>query len=287
MARSLGRSLSQRGGNRSHLRQAARRRDETANQAGALRAPGHVRSVRCGKAGVRPPCCSRRKASAHLAVLALEELDEVARLVEADAIVYGSPTYMGGPAWQFKKFADATSKPWFVQLASLTPGAGYGVSTSRPTVACSLISRQPGTASSRAGASASRQLQETGALLHQRPATADAFDDAVEAFDLLLAEAVVLGPAEQLQPGPAAMVSLCVSAFLRSSPSLCPTRVSTSPEAHNGSSSRYCSGCVSRRRRRAIMAVVIESESKLLFTVHSLCVQAGGWLIPGPRATVR
>ncbi|EPO6698409.1 flavodoxin family protein, partial [Pseudomonas aeruginosa] len=108
--------------------------------------------MRCGKAGVRPPCCSRRKASAHLAVLALEELDEVARLVEADAIVYGSPTYMGGPAWQFKKFADATSKPWFVQLASLTPRAGYGVSTSRPTVACSLISRQPGTASSRAGA---------------------------------------------------------------------------------------------------------------------------------------
>ncbi|WP_175564229.1 flavodoxin family protein, partial [Pseudomonas aeruginosa] len=122
---------------------------------------------------------------------------------EADAIVFGSPTYMGGPAWQFKKFADATSKPWFVQLASLTPRAGYGVSTSRPTLACSLISRQPGTASSRAGASASRQLQETGALLHQRPATADAFDDAVEAFDLLLAEAVVLGPAEQLQPGPA------------------------------------------------------------------------------------
>ncbi|HCE6610029.1 TPA: flavodoxin family protein [Pseudomonas aeruginosa] len=159
--------------------------------------------MRCGKAGVRPPRCSRRKASAHLADLALEELDEVARLVEADAIVFGSPTYMGGPAWQFKKFADATSKPWFVQLASLTPRAGYGVSTSRPTLACSLISRQPGTASSRAGASASRQLQETGALLHQRPATADAFDDAVEAFDLLLAEAVVLGSAEQLQPGPA------------------------------------------------------------------------------------
>jgi len=23
---------------------------------------------------------------------------------------------MGGPAWQFKKFADATSKPWFTQV---------------------------------------------------------------------------------------------------------------------------------------------------------------------------
>jgi len=30
-----------------------------------------------------------------------------------DAIIFGSPTYMGGPSWQFKKFADETSKPWF------------------------------------------------------------------------------------------------------------------------------------------------------------------------------
>ncbi len=34
-------------------------------------------------------------------------------LAAADAIVFGAPTYMGGPSWQFKKFADATSKPWF------------------------------------------------------------------------------------------------------------------------------------------------------------------------------
>ena len=33
----------------------------------------------------------------------------------ADAIVLGTPTYMGGPSWQFKKFADASSKPWFTQ----------------------------------------------------------------------------------------------------------------------------------------------------------------------------
>jgi multimeric flavodoxin WrbA len=31
----------------------------------------------------------------------------------ADAIIFGTPTYMGGPSWQFKKFADATSKAWF------------------------------------------------------------------------------------------------------------------------------------------------------------------------------
>ncbi len=36
-------------------------------------------------------------------------------LKAAKAIVFGSPTYMGGPAWQFKKIADASSKPWFTQ----------------------------------------------------------------------------------------------------------------------------------------------------------------------------
>ena len=33
----------------------------------------------------------------------------------ADAIIMGSPTYMGTVSWQFKKFADASSKPWFSQ----------------------------------------------------------------------------------------------------------------------------------------------------------------------------
>ena len=36
-------------------------------------------------------------------------------LDDADAIIFGSPTYMGTVSWQFKKFADATSKPWFTQ----------------------------------------------------------------------------------------------------------------------------------------------------------------------------
>ena len=31
----------------------------------------------------------------------------------ADAIIFGSPTYMGMASWQFKKFADASSKRWF------------------------------------------------------------------------------------------------------------------------------------------------------------------------------
>lgn len=36
-----------------------------------------------------------------------------ASLKEADAIIMGSPTYMGQVSWQFKKFADASSKPWY------------------------------------------------------------------------------------------------------------------------------------------------------------------------------
>ena len=36
-------------------------------------------------------------------------------LAAADGIIFGTPTYMGGPSWQFKKFADASSKAWFSQ----------------------------------------------------------------------------------------------------------------------------------------------------------------------------
>jgi len=37
------------------------------------------------------------------------------QLAAADAIIFGAPTYMGTPSWQFKKFADATSKAWFTR----------------------------------------------------------------------------------------------------------------------------------------------------------------------------
>ena len=47
-----------------------------------------------------------------------------------DAIIYGSPTYMGGPAWQFKKFADASSKPWFSSAWKDKIAAGFTNSAS-------------------------------------------------------------------------------------------------------------------------------------------------------------
>ncbi len=47
------------------------------------------------------------------------------QLGAADTIVFGSPTYMGGPSWQFKKFADASSKPWFVKAWRNKLAAGF------------------------------------------------------------------------------------------------------------------------------------------------------------------
>lgn len=48
-----------------------------------------------------------------------------ASLAAADAIVFGSPTYMGSVSWQFKKFADASSKPWFSQVWKDKIAAGF------------------------------------------------------------------------------------------------------------------------------------------------------------------
>jgi len=48
----------------------------------------------------------------------------------ADAIIFGSPTYMGSVSWQFKKFADATSKPWFSQAWKDKLFAGFTNSAS-------------------------------------------------------------------------------------------------------------------------------------------------------------
>ena len=51
-------------------------------------------------------------------------------LAAASAIIFGSPTYMAGPSWQFKKFADASSKPWFSQAWKDKLFAGFTNSAS-------------------------------------------------------------------------------------------------------------------------------------------------------------
>lgn len=72
-------------------------------------------------------------ASVHGAQASIHRIDEHGDLPAeawtaigaADAIIYGSPTYMGGPAWQFKKFADASSKQWFGQEWKDKVAAGF------------------------------------------------------------------------------------------------------------------------------------------------------------------
>ncbi len=56
-------------------------------------------------------------AGADAKLLAVGDLDDAgwAKLDAADGIIFGAPTYMGGPSADFKKFADASSKPCFAQ----------------------------------------------------------------------------------------------------------------------------------------------------------------------------
>jgi NAD(P)H dehydrogenase (quinone) len=51
-------------------------------------------------------------------------------LQDSDGIIFGTPTYMGGPSWQFKKFADASSKQWFAMAWKGKVAAGFTNSAS-------------------------------------------------------------------------------------------------------------------------------------------------------------
>jgi len=71
-------------------------------------------------------------------------------LAAADAIIFGAPTYMGSPSWQFKKFADASSKPWFAQAwkdklaAGFTNSAGLNGDKSRTIDSLFTLAMQHG-----------------------------------------------------------------------------------------------------------------------------------------------
>ena len=52
----------------------------------------------------------------------------MAKLDASDAVIFGSPTYMGGPAAQFKGFADATGERWFKAAWHDKLAAGFTVS---------------------------------------------------------------------------------------------------------------------------------------------------------------
>jgi NAD(P)H dehydrogenase (quinone) len=54
----------------------------------------------------------------------------LAQLDASDAIIFGSPTYMGGPAAQFKTFADATGPKWYMGAWRDKVASGFTVSNS-------------------------------------------------------------------------------------------------------------------------------------------------------------
>ena len=53
----------------------------------------------------------------------------LAQLDASDAIIFGSPTYMGGPSGQFKCFADATGERWYMSKWKNKVAAGFTVSS--------------------------------------------------------------------------------------------------------------------------------------------------------------
>jgi NAD(P)H dehydrogenase (quinone) len=75
-------------------------------------------------------------ASVHLLPIRGQDIQEgrfqsaavLAQLDASDAIIFGSPTYMGGPAAQFKAFADATGERWYLRKWADKIAAGFTVS---------------------------------------------------------------------------------------------------------------------------------------------------------------
>ena len=88
---------------------------------------GHTRrvaeAVHAGAAGV---------AGVLAELLPVEGIGEAGwrALERADAIVFGAPTYMGGPSAPFMHFADESVKPWFSQTWKDKVAGGFTCSTS-------------------------------------------------------------------------------------------------------------------------------------------------------------
>lgn len=80
-------------------------------------------AVRDGAAGV---------AGADVSLIAVEDADDQwDKLDAADAIIFGAPTYMGGPSAQFKEFADKSAKAWMEQKWKDKLGAAFTNSSSQ------------------------------------------------------------------------------------------------------------------------------------------------------------
>lgn len=62
-------------------------------------------------------------------LVSTDEVD-LDKLIDADAIIFGSPTYMGGVSAQFKQFMDNTGKIWLAQKWKNKIAGGFTNSSS-------------------------------------------------------------------------------------------------------------------------------------------------------------
>lgn len=74
---------------------------------------------------------AKKVAGAEVLLLTSEEAQKWELLADADAIIFGSPTYMGSASAQFKAFMDASSKVWFTQDWKDKVAAGFTTSGSQ------------------------------------------------------------------------------------------------------------------------------------------------------------
>lgn len=87
---------------------------------------GHTRVV-----AERVQAGAESLAGTRVTLIPVEEIDtHWATLEAADAIVFGSPTYMGNVSGPFKVFMDASSKPWLEQKWKDKVAGGFTISGS-------------------------------------------------------------------------------------------------------------------------------------------------------------
>jgi NAD(P)H dehydrogenase (quinone) len=91
-------------------------------------------------------------------------------LKAADGIIFGAPTYMGMVSWQFKKFADASSKPWYTMDWKGKVAAGF-------TNSATLNGDKGSTIAYLATLAAQHKMLWTGTGMHPSNAKAHGRDD--------------------------------------------------------------------------------------------------------------
>jgi NAD(P)H dehydrogenase (quinone) len=93
-----------------------------------------------------------------------------ATIKAADGVIFGSPTYMGMVSWQFKKFADASSKPWYTMDWKGKIAAGF-------TNSATLNGDKGSTIAYLALLAAQHKMLWTGTGMHPSNAKAHTRDD--------------------------------------------------------------------------------------------------------------